>query len=143
MTGREGGRSLLPFVSAVSLTCAFLALQAVTAAAAHRGHSYVGRTAQGQRIQLAVHGRRVGLLHVTVRLRCRDRSILVDDESGFQPTPIRANGRFRDHQSGSTDDVYLSGRLRGRVLRGRVRVTDRVGRVRCNSRGVRFTARRS
>lgn len=39
-----------------------------------------------------------------------------------------------------TDQVWIRGRLHGRRLRGTIRVRDRSGRARCDSRWVRFHA---
>jgi len=51
-------------------------------------------------------------------------------------------GRFHDDQVGSTDEVWIDGRLQGHGARGKVRVSDRLGSgVRCDSHWVRFTAR--
>lgn len=121
------------------LACAALALDAD---AASDQETLKGRTKQGRTIRLTHRGDRVQIKHFSIELRCRDGSILVDAESGFLPTPVRSNGRIRDHQVGSTDDVWIRGRLRGRALRGRIRVTDRIGKFRCNSKWIGFHARR-
>jgi hypothetical protein len=119
--------------------CAALTLD--PAAAASDGGLLKGRTQQKRVIRLAHHGDRVQIKHFSIQLRCRDGSILIDTESGFLPTPLRGGGRIRDHQVGNTDDVWIKGRLRGRVLRGAIRVRDRVGRIRCSSKWVRFHAK--
>lgn len=100
-----------------------------------------GQTSQGHQIQLAARNRSVVIKHLTARLRCRGGAVLIDDESGFLPTPVR-HGRFSDKQFGSTDEVMIRGRLRGKRLDGKVRVRDRLGRARCDSGWVRFAAKR-
>lgn len=121
--------------------CLAWAVGALAAPDEPRG-KFSGKTAQKRRIVLRASPGHLDLLHFTVSLQCRDGSLLIDQESGFQPTPIRAGGSFRDDQVGSTDEVRLRGQVRGSQVRGRLRVTDRVGRVRCDSRWVKFTARR-
>lgn len=101
-----------------------------------------GRTGQRYRIVLQEREDAVEIRRFTIRLLCRDGSTLVDEESGFQKTPMRRGGRFHDDQVGSTDEVWIDGRLEGRHAHGRVRVTDRLGsRIRCDSHWVRFVAR--
>lgn len=99
-----------------------------------------GKTGQGRNITLRAKEGTIDLLRFTIRLRCRDGSILIDEESGFEPVRLRANGSFRSTQVGSTDEVTFRGRLRGNHVRGTVRVTDRVGRYRCHSGLVKFRA---
>ncbi|HET8565649.1 MAG TPA: hypothetical protein VFL77_04150 [Solirubrobacterales bacterium] len=130
---------LLTAALACTMACAALTADA-DAAAPGRG-LLKGRTGQGRTIRLALHRHSVQIKRFTIELRCRDGSILIDDESGFLPTPLSASGRIRDHQIGSTDDVWIRGRLGGNHLRGSVRVRDRVGGVRCDSRWVRFNTR--
>jgi hypothetical protein len=101
-----------------------------------------GRTGQRYRIVLRAYQRTVEIRRFTIKLSCHDGSTLVDEESGFQKTPLRGGGRFRDDQVGSTDEVRIDGRLNGHGARGKVRVSDRLGGgVRCDSHWVRFTAR--
>jgi hypothetical protein len=125
---------------AAALACGLLALSAL-APAAEAGRVYKGKTAQRHPIKIAVRARSLKVLHFKAKLRCRDGSILIDDESGFLPTPIKGNGSFRDAQVGSTDEVLIRGHRGGHAVRGRIRVTDRVGKVRCNSKWIKFTAR--
>jgi hypothetical protein len=111
-----------------------------TAGAVKTG-KYVGKTAQGYRITLKVRSHTLKLMNFSAKLRCGDGSILVDQESGFQPTPIRG-GRFGETSVGSTDQVKISGRVRNRSVTGTLRVTDKLdGGVRCDSHAVKFTAR--
>lgn len=125
------------------LICAALSASAVAPAGAEARRVYKGKTGQSHPIKIAVGTRSLKVLHFKAGLRCRDGSTLVDEESGFLPTPIRANGRFRDAQVGSTDEVLIRGRRKGRVVRGRVRVRDRLGNgVRCSSKWIKFSARR-
>lgn len=110
--------------------------------AAPRRTAMKGRTAQHYRVALRDHGRAVEIMRFTIKLACRDGSVLVDEESGFQTTSLGHGGRFHDDQIGSTDEVLFGGRLRGHLARGRIRVKDRLGNgVRCDSHWVRFSAR--
>lgn len=129
-----------PRAVGAALACAVLAASALMPAAAD-ARVYKGKTAQRNPIKIAVRSKSLKVLHFKAKLRCRDGSTLVDDESGFLPTPIKGNGSFRDAQVGSTDEVLIRGRRSGRVVRGKIRVTDRVGKVRCNSKWFKFTAR--
>ncbi|HEX3735565.1 MAG TPA: hypothetical protein VHU86_10500 [Solirubrobacterales bacterium] len=116
-------------------------LGAVASAAPAQGSSALqGRTAQGRRIRLALGRDSVEIKRFTVQLRCRGGDVLVDEESGFQPTPVKPGGRLHDDQLGSTDEVRLRGHLGGRRLQGAIRVTDRLAGARCDSRWVKFTA---
>jgi len=103
---------------------------------------FKGRTAQKRVIKLRGSERAMQIVHFNVELSCRDGSILIDEESGFLQTPVRRNGSFSDVQIGSTDTVAIRGRASGKVITGRLRVRDRVGKSKCDSRWVRFTARR-
>lgn len=121
------------------LGCAALTVDAVAATSA--AGTLKGRTKQGRAIRLAGHGDAIQIKRFAIELRCRDGSILVDDESGFLPTPLRQGGHLRDHQVGNTDDVWIRGKLGGRVLRGAIRVHDHLGKVQCDSHWVRFHAK--
>lgn len=129
-------------VLTTALTCT-LALAALSvdagADAPHRG-LLKGRTRQGRRIRLALDANSIQIKRFTIELRCHDGGRLIDEESGFLPTRLRPGGRVRDHQVGKTDDVWIRGRLRGRVLRGALRVHDRLGKVQCDSHWVRYHA---
>ena len=131
----------LSIAAACALGCASLTLGVAAAKPKHGGTAMKGRTKQGRVIHLARHHRTVQLKHFSIQLRCHDGSVLIDTESGFLPTPVKAGGRLHDHQVGSTDDVWLRGKLHGRVVRGKIRVHDRVGKIRCDSRWVPFHAR--
>ncbi len=132
----------------LAVTCAlicglFAAEVASSASAASGSRKFLkGRTSQKHPVKFARRGNKLDLIRFVARLRCSDGTILTDYESGFLPTPIRG-GKLRDHQVGSTDDVWLRGVVRGNVVRGKIRVTDKLkrGKVRCNSRWFRFTAR--
>ncbi|HEY1286058.1 MAG TPA: hypothetical protein VGF04_08220 [Solirubrobacterales bacterium] len=98
-----------------------------------------GHTSQGFKIRLLLKKRTVDVLRFKARLSCRDGSVLLVDESGFLKTPVKHSGSFRDTQFGSTDKVYLRGRVTGRSITGKVRVTDRTrGGSRCHSRWLKF-----
>ncbi len=99
-----------------------------------------GRTGQHQRVKLKLQQRSLKLIHFNIKLRCRDGSILIDEESGFEKTPVRHSGHFGEVQEGSTDTVMIRGRLRGKRVNGRLRVKDRLGKVRCDSHWVSFKA---
>ncbi len=127
--------------AACVLGCIALVAGAAAAKPHHGGKALKGRTKQGRTIRLARKGHAVQVKNFSIKLRCHDGSILIDTESGFLPTPLKKGGRLNDHQVGSTDDVWLQGRVHGRVVRGKIRVHDRVGKVRCDSRWVPFHAR--
>lgn len=101
-----------------------------------------GRTAPHRKVALKVGGRQVLLRSFSIESRCRDGSTLIDAESGFEPSALRA-GRFEDVQSGSTDTVHFAGKVKGAEATGTLEVTDKVGKVDCSSPKVRFTAQGS
>jgi hypothetical protein len=74
------------------LVCLLLAAEPAPADATQK-RVLSGRTAEGQRITLALSGGTLRVLRFRARLRCRNREILVVDESGFLPTHVRG-GRF-------------------------------------------------
>lgn len=135
-------------VIAAALACAALALALALApgsALAGKGGKNVhkGRTAQGRTIRVAVYKRSIELKHFTIKLRCRKGGTLIDVESGFLPSKLRKHNRIHDHQVGSTDDVYVRGRLYRHHLKGAIRVRDRWGKKnKCDSKWVRFHAKR-
>ncbi|HYC81186.1 MAG TPA: hypothetical protein VEB65_05330, partial [Solirubrobacterales bacterium] len=96
----------------------------------------------GRGIVFRITRGQLDLRHFSIKLRCRDGSILIDRESGFEPSALRSNGSFREYQYGSTDKVWFRGRANNRLVRGRIKVKDRWGHVRCNSGWVPFTAKR-
>jgi hypothetical protein len=102
----------------------------------------LGRLSGFKGPEVAQRGKSIKVRHFSIALRCSDGSVLVDFESGFVPTKLGRNGRVHDHQFGSTDEVWVRGRLGGRRLRGTVRVRDRWGSARCDSHWVRFHATR-
>jgi len=101
----------------------------------------VGKTKQGRTIRLKADARQVKVQSFTVELHCHDGSVLVDQESGFEPSTLKG-GKFRDTQYGSTDTVIYSGKVRGSKVTGTVKVRDKVGKVKCVSPTVKFTAHR-
>jgi hypothetical protein len=113
---------------------------ALALAAPGGGGSYVGKTGQHRAIRLQASAKQVRLRSFAVELKCRDGSVLVDQESGFEATPLHG-AKFHDKQFGSTDTVIFAGKVRGRKAIGTLKVRDRVGKVRCSSPTVRFTAR--
>jgi hypothetical protein len=134
-------RRFSPAWMGVVLACAVLSAGLIAPTGADARRVYKGKTAQSRTIKVAVGKRNLKIMRFKAELKCRDGSVLIDDESGFLPTPIRSNGSFRDAQVGSTDEVLIRGRRKGRVVRGRLRVRDRVGKVRCSSKWIKFTAR--
>jgi hypothetical protein len=126
------------------LVCALAVAQGVPFAGAAPKRVFKGKTAQKRSVKLTVHGRTLQLRHFKAQLNCRDGSTLIVDESGFQRTRIRSNGKFKDVQVGSTDEVFFKGRATGRVVRGKIRVKDRLkkGGPRCTSRWIKFRAKR-
>lgn len=130
-------------VVGVALACALATLGAGEAVAGSAARKPVkGRTSQRYRIVLRARERTVEIMRFTIKLSCRDGSTLVDEESGFQRTPVKPGGGFRDDQRGSTDEVWIRGRFRGRRAQGRVRVSDKIASgVRCDSHWIRFVAR--
>lgn len=124
------------------LTCFAMAIPGAFALAASNGGTrYVGKTKQHRTIRVLANARQARLQNFAIELHCRDGSILVDQESGFEPSAIR-HGQFRDTQYGSTDTVIYKGRVRGAKVTGTVKVRDRVGKIRCSSPTVKFTAHR-
>jgi len=123
------------------LTCSAMAVSAAFALAASNGESkYVGKTKQHRKIRLAASSEQVRLQSFSIELHCRNGSVLVDQESGFEPSAIR-HGKFNDKQYGSTDTVIYKGQVQRRKITGTVKVRDRLGKVRCSSPTVKFTAR--
>jgi hypothetical protein len=122
------------------LVCLLLAAEPAPADATQK-RVLSGRTAEGQRITLALSGGTLRVLRFRARLRCRNREILVVDESGFLPTHVRG-GRFSDVQFGSTDEVRFRGRMIGTSVRGRLHVKDQLPKrpVPCASGWIGFSA---
>ncbi len=112
------------------------------AAEAASGGIATGKTGQGYRIKLAMRGDgSFRILSFSAELRCRDGSILQLEESGFLPTLVKPNGRFREMQYGRTDRVYMRGRVSGKAVSGQLRLTDRYGKGNpCKSRWIGFRA---
>ncbi len=110
------------------------------AAATHGGRKLLrGQTAQKRTIKVAMHGNSIQLKHFTARLRCGGGATLIDAESGFQSTRTHG-GHFNDAQVGSTDEVLFKGKVRGHKINGKIRVKDKLGKKRCDSRWVKFVA---
>lgn len=111
------------------------------AEARESGRLALGTTSQGRGVGVRVYERNLQMLDFNALLRCRDATTLIVEEGGFLPIATRPNGHFRDVQYGRTDTVWLQGRVGGKWVRGRLRVTDRWGSVKCNSGWFRFSAR--
>ena len=101
----------------------------------------VGKTKQGRKIRLRVGGLSLKLLNFSAKLKCRDGSILIDKESGFEVTGLEKGGRFKDRQYGSTDTVSFRGKVTGNRVRGKLRVQDKWKKVKCDSKWVKFSAK--
>jgi hypothetical protein len=99
-----------------------------------------GKTAQKRVVRMRVWGHALQIVRFSIELKCRDGSLLIDEESGFVRTPIRRNGSFGEVQTGSTDTVMIRGHVKGKAIHGSLRVKDRLGKSRCDSRWVGFTA---
>ena len=124
------------------LSCIAMAVPASFALAATGGGTkYVGKTKQHRKIRLTASATQVRMQSFAIELHCRDGSALVDQESGFEPSRLRG-GKFNDTQYGSTDTVTFKGKVRGSKITGTLKVKDRVGKVRCTSPTVKFTAQR-
>lgn len=124
------------------MVCALVAAEATPFAGAAPKRVYKGKTKQKRGVRLTTRGNTIKLRHFTAKLNCRDGSVLVVQESGFQPTKLRHGGRFHDVQVGSTDEVFFKGRVRSKAVHGRIRVKDRLGKkgARCQSKWIKFTA---
>ncbi len=131
-------RKTMMLIATCALGCAALAID--TASAEPQSGPMKGRTGQGRAIRLQLKQDSVRIKAFTIEARCRDGDYLIIEEGGFLPTKIGKGGRIHDYQYGKTDKVWIRGRLKGRRLRGTIRVTDRWGKVKCNSGWVRFHA---
>lgn len=123
------------------LTGIAMAVPTLALAAKGGNDKYVGKTKQNRQIRLTASAKRMVLKSFAIELKCRDGSVLIDQESGFEPSAIRG-GKFSDTQYGSTDTVTYKGKVRGRTVTGTLKVRDKVGKVKCVSPTVKFTAHR-
>jgi hypothetical protein len=129
----------------IAAGCVALMAMAVAtgATAAGQGEELArGKTGQGRKIRLRVGADRVKLIGFSIELRCSGGYTLVDEESDFLPSTVSRKGRVHDAQVGSTDEVLIRGHVTTGAVRGRIRVRDRLGKHRCSSPWVRFTAHR-
>jgi len=106
-----------------------------------QGKLALGKTSQGKGMGIRVQERTLQMLDFNALLDCRDGTELIVEEGGFLPIRTRPSGYFRDFQYGRTDTVWLRGRAGQKWVRGRLRVTDRWGPVKCDSGWFRFSAR--
>jgi hypothetical protein len=126
------------------MVCALmLAVEGAPLAGAAPKRVYKGKTAQKRTVRITMRGDSLKLRHFVARLKCRNGVNLIVQESGFVRTPVRRNGRFKDVQVGKTDEVFFKGRVRGKVVRGKVRVKDRLHKrgPRCASKWINFRAK--
>ncbi|HEU4905953.1 MAG TPA: hypothetical protein VFT19_07535 [Solirubrobacterales bacterium] len=130
-------------IGAMMVCALMLAVEGAPLAGAAPKRVYKGKTAQKRPVRITMRGNTLKLRHFTAALRCRNGVRLIVSESGFVRTPIRRNGRFRDVQVGKTDEVFFKGRVRGKLVRGKVRVKDRLHKrgPRCASKWIGFRAR--
>ncbi len=124
-----------------ALACLMAAAIAVASADGASKTLLRGHTGQQHIVKLRKWNQAVQIVRFKVELRCRDGNALIDEESGFVRTPIHGGGHFSDVQIGSTDTVRIQGRVQGKAIKGRLRVKDRLGKARCDSRWVRFAAK--
>jgi hypothetical protein len=125
------------------LVCALvLAAEGAPLAGAAPKRLYKGKTAQKRPVRITRSGHTIKLRHFTAALRCKNGARLIVTESGFQRTPLKGS-RFNDVQVGNTDEVFFRGAVRGKVIVGRLRVTDHLrGKrsPRCASKWLKFRA---
>jgi hypothetical protein len=100
-----------------------------------------GKTGQKRGVAVRVYPRAIKFVGFNAVLRCRDGSRLVVEEGGFLKTPVGGNGKFNDKQYGNTDTVRMRGRVGKKFVNGRIRVQDRWGKTRCDSKWFKFSAR--
>jgi hypothetical protein len=126
------------------MVCALVGAEAAPVAGAAPKRVYKGKTKQKRVVRLSARGNSIKLRHFTAKLKCKDGSVLIDEESGFQRTQLRNGGRFDDIQVGSTDEVFFRGRAKNNLIRGKIRVTDRLHKhgARCRSRWIEFSAKK-
>jgi hypothetical protein len=123
--------------------CLVVSLAGVTAADAATTRSFKGKTSQKKTITFKVRGKSLKSLKFTINLTCSDGSTLTDVESGFQTIKIGSGGKISDDQVGSTDEVVTTGKLKGKKVTGKIRVTDKLSStVTCGPQTIKFTARR-
>jgi hypothetical protein len=128
---------------AATSMCVVVGLVAVSdaTAAGRNGKVASGKTGQGRSIRIKVMPNAVKLLSFSIELRCGGGYTLIDQESNFLPSPTSRTGQIHDAQVGSTDEVQIRGHHAGSTVKGRIRVRDRLGKHRCSSPWVKFTAR--
>lgn len=129
----------------IAAICGVLASMAVAAdavAIGGGGKLARGHTAQGKKILLQIDPHSVEIKSFSIELRCSGGYELIDQESDFVPSAVSHGGLVHDRQFGSTDEVLIRGRLTAHSLRGWIRVRDRLGKHRCSSPRVHFTAHR-
>ena len=122
------------------LACMMVTALATAPAKGSTKTLFKGKTAQKRVVKMRAWDSALQIVRFNIELKCRDGSVLIDEESGFVRTPIRRNGSFSEVQTGSTDTVMIRGRVKGKAIHGSLRVKDRLGKSRCDSRWVGFTA---
>jgi len=130
-------------IGAMMVCALMLAVEGAPLAGAAPKRVYKGKTAQKRPVRITMRGNTLKLRHFTAALKCRNGVRLIVSESGFVRTPLRGNGSFNDVQVGRTDEVFFKGRVRGKLVRGKVRVKDRLHKrgPRCASRWINFRAK--
>jgi len=120
-----------------------LALVGVTAADAATSRTYKGKTGQKKAISFKVKGSKITSLKFTINLTCSDGSTLTDVESGFQTIKIGKRGKINDDQVGSTDEIVMKGKKKGKKVTGTLKVTDKLNSsTSCGPQTVKFSAKR-
>jgi hypothetical protein len=132
---------LVRLIMGSAIACGLIASSSVALADPASARMFKGKTAQGYPIKVVVKKRAFKIHTFEVDLKCRNGSAVLLEEGGFLWTKPKSNGGFRDSQFGKTDSVYFRGRVSQRLIRGRLRVTDKEKRgPRCASRWVAFKA---
>jgi len=130
-------------IGAMMVCALMLVAEGAPLAGAAPKRVYKGKTAQKRPVRITKRANSIKLRHFTAALKCRNGVGLIVSESGFVRTPLRGNGGFNDVQVGSTDEVFFKGRVRGKLVRGKVRVKDRLHKrgPRCASKWINFRAK--
>ena len=126
--------------TAASVVLIWMIMSTAAVAAGHGGKVARGLTAQGRSIRMNLSPATIVIRGFSIELRCSGDFVLVDQESDFRPSTV-SKGQIHDSQVGPTDEVLIRGRLGARVVHGRIRVRDRLGKHRCSSSWVPFTAK--
>ena len=126
-----------------ALACVLGLMACVAVAMAAGAQTFKGKTSQKKAIKFKVKAHKITGLGFSINLQCSDHNTLTDSESGFQAIRVGSGGTFSDDQIGSSDEVKIRGRIKGKKATGKITVTDKLSRtVTCGPRTVKFTAKR-